>query len=150
MSTSSTVQNLTTVDLRELSVDVVRKAMRGGATAAEVVLRDGSEFSTAVRLGEVETLKESGSRSVGVRVFFGTRSASTWSSDLSTSGIEQMVKAALNLAPSKLTSTFTTTTFTRFRRPIGSTMREGRRKQPLALTRGSRIPMAEVSMPRQV
>ena len=46
MSTSSTVQNFTTVDLRELSVEVVRKAMKGGATAAEVVLRDGSEFST--------------------------------------------------------------------------------------------------------
>jgi PmbA protein len=98
MSTSSTVQNITTVDLRELSVDVVRKAMKGGASAAEVVLRDGSEFSTAVRLGEVETLKESGSRSAGVRVFFGTRSASTWSSDLSSSGIDQMVKAALSLA----------------------------------------------------
>jgi PmbA protein len=102
MSTTSPVQNLTTVDLRELSADVVRKAMKGGATAAEVVLRDGSEFSTTVRLGEVETLKESGSRSVGVRVFFGTRSASTWSSDFSTAGIDQMVKGALALA--KITS----------------------------------------------
>jgi PmbA protein len=98
MSTSSPVQNLTTVDLRELSADIVRKTMKGGATAAEVVLREGSEFSTTVRLGEVETLKESGSRSVGVRVFFGTRSASTWSSDFSTAGIDQMVKGALSLA----------------------------------------------------
>lgn len=102
MSTSTPVQNLTTVDLRELSADVVRKAMKGGATAAEVVLREGSEFSTTVRLGEVETLKESGSRSVGVRVFFGTRSASTWSSDFSNTGIDQMVKGALALA--KITS----------------------------------------------
>jgi PmbA protein len=98
MSSSTTVQNFSTTDLRELSVDVVRKAMKGGATAAEVVLREGSEFSTAVRLGEVETLKESGSRSIGVRVFFGQRSASTWSSDLSPAGIDQMVKGALNLA----------------------------------------------------
>jgi PmbA protein len=98
MSSGTTVQNLTTIDLRELSVDVVRKAMKGGASAAEVVLRDGSEFSTSVRLGEVETLKESGSRAIGVRVFFGSRSASTWSSDLSSTGIDQMVKAALNLA----------------------------------------------------
>ena len=98
MSSSTTVQNFSTTDLRELSVDVVRKAMKGGATAAEVVLREGSEFSTVVRLGEVETLKESGSRSIGVRVFFGQRSASTWSSDLSPAGIDQMVKGALNLA----------------------------------------------------
>ena len=72
--------------------------MKGGATAAEVVLREGSEFSTTVRLGEVETLKESGSRSIGVRVFFGKRSASTWSSDLSPAGVDGMVWGALNLA----------------------------------------------------
>ena len=98
MSSSTTVQNPTTANLRELSVDVVRKAMKGGASAVEVVLRDGSEFSTSVRLGEVETLKESGSRSIGVRAFFGKRSASTWSSDFSSTGIDGMVKAALNLA----------------------------------------------------
>jgi PmbA protein len=95
---STSVQNFTLVDLRELSADVVRKAMKGGATAAEVVVRDGSEFSTTVRLGEVETLKESGSRSIGVRVFYGTRSASTWSSDLSGAGVDQMVRSALQLA----------------------------------------------------
>jgi PmbA protein len=95
---STSVQTLTRVDLRELSADVVRRAMKGGATAAEVVVRDGSEFSTTVRLGEVETLKESGSRSIGVRVFFGKRSASTWSSDLSMAGVDQMVRSALTLA----------------------------------------------------
>ncbi len=98
MSSSTTVQNPTATDLRELSVEVVRKAMKGGATAAEVVLREGSEFSTTVRFGEVETLKESGARSIGVRVFFGKRSASTWSSDLSPAGVDGMVKGALNLA----------------------------------------------------
>ena len=56
--------------------------MQGGATAAEAVAMDGSEFSTVVRLGEVETLKESGSKGIGVRVFFGQRAASTYSSDL--------------------------------------------------------------------
>jgi PmbA protein len=98
MSTSTTVQNSITIDMRELSVEVVRKAMKGGASSAEVVVRDGSEFSTVIRLGEVETLKESGSRSIGVRVFFGKRSASTWSSDLSKAGVEQMVNSALSLA----------------------------------------------------
>ena len=43
--------------------------MAGGATAAECVVREGDEFSTLVRLGQVETLKEAGSRSIGVRVF---------------------------------------------------------------------------------
>ena len=56
-------------DLREVAQDIVRRAMAGGATAAECVVREGDEFSTLVRLGQVETLKEAGSRSIGVRVF---------------------------------------------------------------------------------
>jgi PmbA protein len=86
------------VDLKELASDVVRRAMKGGATAAECVVREGDEFSTVVRLGQVETLKESGSRAIGVRVFFGHRAASTYSSDFSAAGIERMLKSALELA----------------------------------------------------
>ena len=36
--------------------------------------REGDEFSVNVRMGEVETLKESGSRGLGLRVFLGKRS----------------------------------------------------------------------------
>jgi PmbA protein len=86
------------VDLKSLALDVVRRAMKGGATASECVVREGDEFSTSVRLGQVETLKESGSRSIGVRVFFGQRAASTYSSDFSAAGIERMLKSALELA----------------------------------------------------
>src|SRR5438876_10158922 len=89
-------------DLRDLAQDIVRRAMNGGATAAECVVREGDEFSTLVRLGQVETLKESGSKSVGVRVFFGKRAASTYSSDFSVAAIERMVRSALELA--KVTS----------------------------------------------
>src|ERR1700719_3749341 len=89
-------------DLRNLAQDIVRRAMSGGATVAECVVREGDEFSTLVRLGQVETLKESGSRSIGVRVFFGQRAASTYSSDFSREGLDRMVKSALEL--SKITS----------------------------------------------
>ncbi len=72
--------------------------MAGGATAAECVVREGDEFSTLVRLGQVETLKEAGSRSIGVRVFHGQRSASTYSSDFSREALDRMLKSALELA----------------------------------------------------
>lgn len=85
-------------DLRDLAADVVARARKGGATAAEAVVREGSEFSTVVRMGEVETLKESGSRAVGLRVFLGQRTASTYSSDLSEDGLQRLVKGALALA----------------------------------------------------
>lgn len=89
-------------DLVSLAQDVVQRAMKSGATAAECVAREGDEFSTTVRLGQVETLKESGSRAIGVRVFYGLRAASTYSSDFSNAGIERMLKSALELA--KITS----------------------------------------------
>ena len=89
-------------DLRELAHDIVRRAMSGGATAAECVVREGDEFSTLVRLGQVETLKESGSKAIGLRVFHGQRAASTYSSDFSRDSLDRMVKSALELA--KITS----------------------------------------------
>src|SRR5579862_7204353 len=89
-------------DLKEIATDIVARAMKGGATAAECVVREGDEFSTLVRLGQVETLKESGSKSIGVRVFFGQRAASTYSSDFSKAGLERMLSSALELA--KITS----------------------------------------------
>src|ERR1700690_3872638 len=89
-------------DLRELARDIVQRAMSGGASAAECVIREGDEFSTVVRLGQVETLKESGSKAIGMRVFYGQRAASTYSSDFSRAGLDRMVKSALELA--KITS----------------------------------------------
>ena len=85
-------------DLQEIAVGAVRRAMESGATAAEAVVTDGSEFSTTVRLGKVETLKEAGSKAAGVRVFVGQSSASTYSSDLSAEGIRKMVESAIALA----------------------------------------------------
>ncbi len=60
--------------------------------------REGDEFSVNVRMGEVETLKESGSRGLGLRVFLGNRSASASTSDLTADGIRQLVDGALALA----------------------------------------------------
>ena len=88
----------TAVDLKEVATDAVRMAMQQGASAAEAVATDGSEFSTTVRLGQVETLKEAGSKAVGVRVFVGQSSASTYSSDLTSEGIKKMVESAVALA----------------------------------------------------
>ncbi len=88
----------TALDLESLAADVVARAMNAGATDAEAVAREGDEFSVNVRLGEVETLKESGSRALGLRVFLGKRSASASTSDLTADGIRQLVEGALALA----------------------------------------------------
>jgi PmbA protein len=86
------------LDLETLAADVVEQAMKAGATDAEAVAREGDEFTVNVRLGEVETLKESGSRALGLRVFWGRRSASASTSDLTAEGIRRLVEGALALA----------------------------------------------------
>jgi PmbA protein len=90
--------DLTGLDLESMAADVVALAMKGGASDAEAVAREGDEFSVNVRMGAVETLKESGSRGLGLRVFLGTRSASASTSDLTPEGIRLLVEGALALA----------------------------------------------------
>jgi PmbA protein len=87
-----------TLDLKSLATDVVKQAMQAGASDAEAVIREGDEFSVNVRMGQVETLKESGSRALGLRVYVGKRTASASTSDLTPDGIRQMVSGAMELA----------------------------------------------------
>lgn len=88
--------------LKQLASDVIAQALKAGATDAEAVVYEGDEFSALVRLGQVETLKESGSRAIGLRVFVGQRTASTSSSDFSADSIQRLVDGAITLA--KITS----------------------------------------------
>lgn len=87
----------TTIDLESLAADVVAQAVKAGASDAEAVVREGDEFSVSVRMGQVETLKESGSRALGLRVFLGKKSASSSTSDLTPDGIRQLVEGAMAL-----------------------------------------------------
>lgn len=92
------IQQTTKTDLHQLAQDVLTRALKAGATDAEAVVVEGDEFSARVRLGQVETLKESGSRAVGLRVFLGQRTASTSSSDFSPEAIARLVDGAITLA----------------------------------------------------
>jgi PmbA protein len=98
MPENTALTDLTALDLEALAADVVALAVKGGASDAEAVVREGDEFSVNVRMGQVETLKESGSRGLGLRVFLGTRSASASTSDLTPDGIRDLVAGALALA----------------------------------------------------
>ena len=103
MSTATPISSAQSkTDMQQLAADVVERALRAGATEAEAVIREGDEFSTLVRLGQVETLKESGARGIGVRVFLGSngahRTANTSTSDFSEAGLDQLVRGAIDLA----------------------------------------------------
>jgi PmbA protein len=85
-------------DLPEIARGAVRQALHAGATGAECTIAEGEEFSVNVRMREVETLKEAGSRGAGLRVLIGRRMGSSYTSDLGADGIRQMVRSAIALA----------------------------------------------------
>lgn len=89
---------MTFADLPEIAQGAVKQALAAGASDAECTIGEGSEFSANVRLGQLETLKESGSRGAGLRVLFDKRMGASYTSDLSIEGIRRMVQSAIDLA----------------------------------------------------
>jgi PmbA protein len=85
-------------ELPELAQQTIKQALAAGATDAECTMTEGSEFSANVRMGELETLKEAGSRGAGLRVLIGRRMGSSYTSDLTREGIALMVRSAIDLA----------------------------------------------------
>lgn len=82
----------------DLAVETVREALAAGATDAECTIAEGEEFSAAIRMREIESLKEAASRGAGLRILKGKRSGSAYTSDLSAEGIRRMIRSAIELA----------------------------------------------------
>jgi PmbA protein len=83
---------------RDLAEEVVRVSLAAGASAAEVVVREGKEFSTNVRLGEVEKLQQANFRKLGLRLFQDGQSASGSTSDFSPESLRRFVEDTLRMA----------------------------------------------------
>jgi PmbA protein len=89
---------LTFQELPGVAEDTIRQALAAGATDAECTIAEGDEFSAGVRMGELETLKEAGSRGAGLRVLIGRKMGASYTSDLTPEGISLMVRSAIDLA----------------------------------------------------
>ena len=87
---------------KEFAAGVAEGAVKRGASAAEVIIRQRTEFSVGVRLGEVETLQESTDQGLGLRVLIDGRQASVSGSDFSRDAVMSLVDEAVELA--RLTS----------------------------------------------
>jgi PmbA protein len=84
--------------LESIATQLVERATRSGASAADVVVRESDEFSTVIRLGKIESLKEAASKALGLRVFDGTRSATAYSSDFSPASLSRLAERTLAMA----------------------------------------------------
>src|SRR5499426_3740918 len=72
--------------------------LKAGADGVEVLVRDGTELEVKVRLGEPELIKEAGSRALGLRVLKDQRAAVTYTSDLTTAGLERLARDSVEVA----------------------------------------------------
>src|SRR4030095_11050545 len=87
---------------KEFAADVAEGAVKRGAGAAEVIVRQRSKLSVGVRLGEVETLQESTDQGLGLRVLIDGKQASVSGSDFSRDALTSLTNEAVDLA--RLTS----------------------------------------------
>jgi PmbA protein len=81
-----------------LLVDVLKRAVARGATAADGFLVEERHFSGLVRLGQVDTVTHADDRRLSLRVFVGQAAASASTSDLSRDSLERVVDEATALA----------------------------------------------------
>jgi PmbA protein len=86
----------------QIAAELLDRACDEGATAADVIVREVDEFSSVVRLGQIESVKEAASRVLALRVFWGVRSASSFSSDFSRDSLGRLVDRTIAMA--KVTS----------------------------------------------
>jgi PmbA protein len=84
--------------LEQIAADLVERARRSGASAADATVREADEFSVSLRLGKTESLKEAASKALGLRVFRGIRSATSFSSDFSPASLERLVERTIAMA----------------------------------------------------
>lgn len=89
---------LTPDQARDRAQDIVARAVRAGADAADAVFAADAATDVSVRLGKLEDVGRSESGDLGLRVFVGRRSASVSTSDLSPAAMEALVTRAVAMA----------------------------------------------------
>jgi PmbA protein len=84
--------------LQDCVETALARAIKGGATQAEVSAHTSKGLSVNVRQGEVETLEHMQDRSVSITVYVGKRKAHSSSADLAPGSIRDCVDRALDIA----------------------------------------------------
>lgn len=82
----------------DLAQDMLARAKQRGASEADVIVANGETLSVQVRMDAVDRLTKAREKRLGLRVFFGKRSASASTSDFSKPALEQFVADTCMLA----------------------------------------------------
>src|SRR5207247_3281631 len=82
----------------DLLQDLIARARRAGADAADAVLFEGTSLSHGRRLGKTEKLERSEGQDLGLRVFIGRQQAVVSSTDRSPEALTELVERAVAMA----------------------------------------------------
>jgi PmbA protein len=85
-------------DPAEVAVLAIERARRVGASACDAVMIEIESSSTSVRLGEVETVKLSRERRLGLRCFAGQASAVASTADLTSDALDAFARQVVEMA----------------------------------------------------
>jgi PmbA protein len=83
---------------QELGRDILAMAKAQGASQGDVVMVESDTFFVTVRLGEVEKISQAQEKRLGLRLFFGSSSASASTSDISKKSIARLVEDTTQMA----------------------------------------------------
>jgi PmbA protein len=83
---------------KDRAADLIARAMKSGADAADVVYAADASTDVQVRLGALEDVGRSEGEEIGLRVFAGKRSATVSSSDLSPRALDALAERAVAMA----------------------------------------------------
>lgn len=91
-------QPITTEQLKTLVSEALAEAKQQGASSAEANVSINHGLSATVRLGEVETVEHNRDQGLAVTLFFGKKSGSASTSDLTPGALRDCVRAAATIA----------------------------------------------------
>lgn len=80
--------------------DLLARASKAGADAADAILLEQQSLSVSQRLGKLESVERSESADLGLRLFIGKHQAIVSTSDLSKDSLERLVESGLAIAKS--------------------------------------------------
>jgi len=86
------------LDAPQLLADLIARARRAGADAADAMLVESAGLSATRRLGKLEKIERAEGCDLGLRVFVGRRQALVATGDLSGASLERLVESALAIA----------------------------------------------------
>ena len=84
----------------ELARDILHQAKAKGASQGDLLMVESESFFVTVRLGEIEKISQAQEKRLGLRLFFGARSATASTSDISQGSIERLVDETCAMARS--------------------------------------------------